>query len=459
VKTKSKKSVGTKTRRKQGLLQKAAKRSILIAGGNPQTPQYWVKKLFGRGFDSWSGIEIDEDLALTISALWNGVNIIAGAIGFLPLKLYQETSQGREEARNNDLYYLMHDRPNELMDAQTFRQTLMAHVLLWGNGYAEIEWNNAGKAIALWPILPNRCRPKVLDGRSIVYEVDLADGRQAYLAAENVLHIKGLGSDGLKGYSVITYAANSLGLAMAAEKHGAVFFKNDASPTGVIELPPEASLDEKARKNLEQSWNEGHQGLDKKHRIAIFEEGMKWHQIGISPEDAQLLQTRKFSVTDVARWLDLPPHMLKELDRATFSNIEQQALEFITWTMLKWFKCWEHECNYKLIGRSKPDLFFEFKPDALLRADTLKRYQAYNTGRQGGWLTVNEIRRFDNMNPVKGGDTLLVPLNMTTIGADGSLAAPIAPNGERAKIKELVREIFADLIEYANERRLSNANA
>jgi len=427
------------------------KRALLLKGGNPQEPQYWVKKLFGRGLDTWTGITIDEDNILAISAVWNAVNIIAGAVGFLPLKLYERTENGRHEQPGNRLYYLMHDRPNPLMDAQSFRETLQGHVLAWGNAYAEIEQDGAGQAIALWPILPNRCRPKVIGDHNIAYQVDLQDGRQVYITPENILHIKGLGFDGLKGYSVISYAANSLGLATAAEKHGAVFFKNDASPVGVIELPPGASLDEEYVKNIEKSFLERHQGLDKKGRLAIFEEGMKWHQIGISPEDAQLLQTRKFSVTDVARWFDLPPHMLKDLERATFSNIEHQGIEFVAWTMLKWFKRWEHECNYKLVGPGRTSPFFEFKPDALLRGDTLRRYQAYQLGRQGGWLSINDVRQLENMNPVEGGDKYLEPLNM----------APVSLSGKQpAQIREVVREVLSAIGEYAEEkRRLSNANA
>lgn len=415
------------------------RRATWQQGGSPQTPQYWVRKMFGVTGTS-SGIQVDEDKALSYSALWAAVNIISGAIGFLPMKIYRRRGDDKELDTNHPSYKLLHDRPNPYMDALTFRELLQGHVLTWGNGYAEIERDGGGRAIALWPLLPNRVEPEVSDNNRIRYKVTLKDGGTVYLTYTNILHIKGLGFDGIKGYSVIHYSQESIAFGLAAEKYGAAFFGNDSRPGGVLEHPKQ--LKKPAQDRLKESWEQDHRSLDNKHRVAILEEGMKWHQVGIPPEEAQFLQTRKFEVADVARWYTIPLHMLAELDRATFSNIEHQGIEFVTWTLTKWLKRWELECGYKLLRQDEqPTHFFEFLVDALLRGDTKNRYDAYRIGRIGGFLSINDIRRKENMNSVKGGDTYLEPLNYKPVGEPWPAAAPKAARNIIA-VRELLEHTW-----------------
>lgn len=420
------------------------RRATWITGGSPQTPQYWVKKLFGVT-ESKSGIQIDEDIALTYSAVWAAVNIIAGAIGFLPLKTYRRRGDDRELDIRHRAYKLMHDRPNPFMDALTFRETLQGHCLTWGNGYAEIQRDGAFNPLALWPLLPNRVEPQVIDGKTVQYKVTLPDGGTVYLPYINVLHIKGLGFDGIKGYSVIRYSNESIAFGLAAEQYGAGFFGNDSRPGGVLEHPQ--SLSKEAQERLTESWEAKHQALSKKHRVAILEEGMKWHQIGIPPEEAQFLQTRKFQVADVARWYQIPLHFLSELDKATFSNIEHQGIEFVTFTLARWLKRWELECNYKLLKTAEyPTHFFEFLVDALLRGDIKTRYDAYRLGRIGGFLSINDIRKKENMNTVDGGDTYLEPLNYKPAGEPWPEPKPGSSVSRRLSERELLEHTWERIL-------------
>lgn len=396
-----------------------AYRATKYTGGNPASSQYWVKKLFGVSDTTLSGVTVDTDTALKYSAVWSAVNIISGAVGFLPMMIYKRIdARSKEPIINHPAYNLLHSRPNPYMDALTFKETLQAHVLIWGNGYAEIERDGAMRPKALWPLLPNRVVPKVVDG-TLVYDVANIDnqGRAARLPFDNVLHIKGLGFDGLKGYPVIEYMAENLGLGIAAERNASAFFGNDSSPTGILHT--DDVLNKETKEKLEKDWEEKHKGLDERYRVAILHSGLKWQQIGVDAKQSQLIESRKFSISDIARWFTIPPHMIAQLDRATFSNIEHQGIEFVTWTLLKWLRRWELECGYKLFrSDEQSNIFPEFLVDALLRGDTKARYDAYNVGRQAGFLSVNDIRGKENMNPVDGGDVYLEPLNMKSVGQD-----------------------------------------
>jgi HK97 family phage portal protein len=418
------------------------RRATWKTGGNPQTPQYWLKKLFGAKETS-SGIEIDEDKALTYSAVWAAINIISGAIGFLPFILYSRNGKAKDRKPAHPVYKLLHDRPNPYMDAMTFRETIQGHVLTWGNGYAEIERDGAARPKNIWPLLPNKTKPEVTETGRLRYEITDKDGKITYLPYENVLHIKGLSFDGIKGYSVINYAAESLSCGLAAEKYGAKFFGNNASPSGVLEHPE--SLSDESYNRLKESWENQHKGLDNAHRMAILEEGMKWHEIGIPPEDAQFLETRKFGITDVARWFSIPPHMLAELDRATFSNIENQGIMFVIYTLAKWLKRWELECNYKLLSTAEYERYFtEFLVDALLRGDTKSRYGAYQVAINSGWMSRNEARQKENMNPVDGLDEFLQPMNMAPVGTStGEGAAAVRNLIEQTWQRILTKEVKA----------------
>jgi len=385
------------------------KNALKIGGGNPQNPQYWVQKLFGRNVTA-SGVEMDEDTALKYSAVWAAVRVKGGAVGFLPVISYKRLERGKERLINHPVMRLMHSRPNPYMTAQIFKETLQAHILLWGNGYAEIERDGAGRPVNLWPLLPNMTEPKIIN-KQLVYEVHQPD-RTVTLPYDNVLHIPGLGFDGFKGYSVISYACENLALGVAAEKNAASFFGNDSSPTGV--LYTDTALKKETKDEVEKQWEDKHKGLDKRYRIAVLHSGLKWQAIGIPAKDAQLLESRKFGISDVARWFQVPAHMLGDLEKATFSNIEHQGIEFVTWTLAKWLKKWELESSYKLFSTDEQEEYFlEFLVDALLRGDSKSRAESYQFALGGnnnpGYMTVNEVREKENLPQVDGGDELFRP--------------------------------------------------
>jgi HK97 family phage portal protein len=385
---------------------------------NPQNPAFWLQKLFYGGTETWSGESISPDTALTISAYWNAINIIAGAIGFLPFVVYERDGRNRNSAVDHPVYTIIPDRPNPYMDALTFRETIQAHVLGWGNGYAEIERAGHGGPKYLWPISPAKVTPEVYTpkgGQETVRYKYVNGSKTKWIDYDNMYHIKGLGFEGLSGYSIINYMKQSLGLVRAVEKYGSRFFKNNATPPAVLEHPK--TLGDDAEKHLRKSWEEIHKSPENAGRIAILEEGMKLHQIGIPPEDAQYLLTRKFSVTEIARWFDIPPHMLKDLDKATFSNIEHQGIEFVVWTLTRWMKRWEQETNYKLFGKeARRKYYSEFVPAALLRGDTKSRYEAYRIAIFSGWINRNKARELENMNPAEGLDDYLQPMNYKVVG-------------------------------------------
>lgn len=360
-----------------------------------------------------SGVSVNEKTALTSTAVFSAVDILSRTLASLPLPVYRRLQGGgKEKATDHPLYEILHDLSNPEMTSFEFRQALMGHLALWGNAYAEIERNNAGQIIALWPLRPDRMTVK-RDSKGLLYIYQMPDGGQVGLRQSNIMHIRGLSSDGIIGYSPIRMAREAIGLALATEEFGARFFGNGSNPGGVLQHP--GKLSEEAARRLKKSWEEMHQGLSQSHRVAILEEGMTWQQVGIPPEDAQFLETRKFQVTEIARIFHVPPHMLGDLERSTFSNIEHQGIEFVVHTMRPWLVCWEQAIKRDLFMPAERQIYFaEFLVDGLLRGDIQSRYQAYAIGRQNGWLSADDIRELENMNPLPDGQgkVYLVPLNM-----------------------------------------------
>lgn len=397
-------------------------RSSVVGVSSPSNPSWWVNKLFGGGPASPSGMPVDEDSALTLSAFWNGVTIIAGAVGFLPARVYEKITGGRaiKDTHPNDI--LLHQRPNPMMAPDVFKETLQAHALIWGNGYAEIEVDGAARPIALWPLLPNRVEPKIeknSEGTEVLVYHVTGKEQTARIPAERMFHLKGLGFDGIKGYSVIRYARESLGIARAEERYGSKFFANDATPNYALEYP--GQLEDKAKKHLKESIDDSLKGVDKSHRFMLLEEGMSIKQLGMPPKDAQYLASRKFSTLEIARWLNIPAHMIKNLDKGTFNNVEMQGIEFVTYSLMRWLKRWEFEVNYKLFGTDGRRKFFvEFIIAALLRGDTKARFDAYRVAINSGWISRDEVRRLENLNSVDELQAFLQPLNMTTVGSSAT---------------------------------------
>ena len=371
-----------------------------------------ILKAMSAGATTKTGISVTPNTALNYTAVLAGVRILAESVASLPAFVYQRNGAERSRAANHILYPLLHDAPNHRQTAFEFFELGMSHLVLWGNYYAEIERNGRGQAIALWPLRPDRMTVALAtDGRRL-YTYD-----NTPVASERILHIAGLGGDGIVGYSLIRLAREAIGLGLATQQFGATVFGNGAVPGIVLRHPGE--LSDKAYDRLQTSWNATHGGLENAHKAAILEEGVSIEKIGIPPEDAQFLETRRFQVEEIARIFRIPPHLMAMTDKAaTYASVEQFAIQFVRDTIRPWLKRWEAALALQLLSPSERQQYYvEFLVDDLLRGDTQTRYQAYATARQWGWMSANDIRRLENMDTVAGGDVYLVPLNMVTAGA------------------------------------------
>ena len=371
---------------------------------------------------SSSGKLVSEKTALQTTAVYACVRILAETIASLPLHTYRTNPNGKEKAATHPLYYLLHNEPNPEMTSFVFRETLMGHLLLWGNAYAQIIRDGRGRVLGLYPLLPSKMLVSRTDQGILFYQYE-KDSRTYFLSNAEVLHIPGLGFDGLVGYSPIAMAKNAIGMAIATEEYGAKFFANGASPGGVLEHPGVVKDPGKIR----ESWNAVYQGSGNAHRVAVLEEGMKFQPIGIPPEQAQFLETRKYQLNEIARIFRIPPHMIGDLEKSSFSNIEQQSLEFVMYTLDPWVIRWEQAIQRALLsGGEKRQYFVKFNVDGLLRGDYQSRMNGYAVGRQNGWLSANDIRELENLNrisPELGGDLYLINGNMTKLADAGMFAA------------------------------------
>lgn len=387
-----------------------------------------------------SGKTVNERTAMQTTAVYACVRILAEAIASLPLSVYQTTGLGKEKAINHNLYHLLHDEPNSEMTSFVFRETLMSHLLLWGNAYAQIIRDQNGKVLSLYPLLPNKMSVN-RDSKGNIYYVYTRDSDETpslagygafYLSDHEVLHIPGLGFDGLIGYSPIAMAKNAIGMSLATEEYGASFFANGATPGGVLEHPGIV----KDPQRIRESWNSVYQGTKNAHKVAVLEEGMKYQSIAISPEQAQFLETRKFQINEIARIFRVPPHMVGDLEKSSFSNIEQQSLEFVKYTLDPWVTRWEQAMQKALLlPGEKSQYFIKFNVDGLLRGDYQSRMNGYAIARQNGWISANDIRELENMNlisPEEGGDIYMVNGNMLKLKDVGAYAKE---NTERTDTK------------------------
>lgn len=397
--------------------------------------------LFGR---TTSGKPVNERTAMQTTAVYACVRILAEAIASLPLHVYEyQDDGGKKLVHDHPLYYLLHDEPNPEMTSFVFRETLMSHLLIWGNAYAQIIRDGAGRVLGLYPLLPDKMEVQRDDRGNIYYVYSRnSDENPMFkeygnirLKAEDVLHIPGLGFDGLIGYSPIAMAKNAVGMTLACEEYGASFFANGANPGGVLEHPGVLKDPSKVR----ESWNSVYRGVNNAHKIAVLEEGMKYQQIGIPPEEAQFLETRKFQINEIARLYRIPPHMVGDLDKSSFSNIEQQSLEFVKYTLDPWVIRWEQSLQRSLLlPGEKGKYFIKLNVDGLLRGDYQSRMNGYAVGRQNGWFSANDIREMENMNPIpdeEGGNLYLVNGAMTKLADAGAFAG--ADNGQQKEEEKL----------------------
>ena len=397
-----------------------------------------------------SGKAVTERSAMQMTAVYSCVRILSEAVAGLPLHLYKYTdSGGKAMALDHPLYHLLHDEPNPEMSSFVFRETLMTHLLLWGNAYAQIIRNGKNEIVALYPLMPNKMSVDRDENGRLYYtyyrgsDEAIKDKEFAVtLQPSEVLHIPGLGFDGLVGYSPIAMAKNAIGMAIACEEYGAKFFANGAAPGGVLEHPGTIKDPQRVR----ESWQSTFGGSGNANKIAVLEEGMKYTPIGISPEQAQFLETRKFQINEIARIFRVPPHMVGDLEKSSFSNIEQQSLEFVKYTLDPWVIRWEQSIMRSLFSEEeKKKYFVKFNLEGLLRGDYQSRMNGYAIGRQNGWMSANDIRELENLDRIPaedGGDLYLINGNMLPLKDAGAFADTTTnDDGKEEKSDEEILEL------------------
>ena len=365
-----------------------------------------------------SGKSIGKDNAQTLSAIYNAVQIYTDAISSLPIHIMVDDGKTKIKNRKHPVNKLTSREPNNLMTMATFWDIVMPHILLWGNSYSIIEFNAGNfRPKSILPVHPSRVEVEVNDG-ILWYKFKMDKGDDIILDQSNVLHFRGLG-DSVMGKSFIDYAKDNLELSAATEEYGSRFFGNGAAMTGVLES--DKSFSEKAYANIANSFDNRHGGLANAHKPLILEEGLKYKSISIPPDNAQFLETRRLGIEDVARWTNLPPHKLKDLTRATFSNIEEQDLNFVKESILPKVIRIEQELNRKLLREVEKDTsYFKMNIDGLLRGDIKTRSEAYQTFINNGIMSANEARAKEEMNPYEGGDSKFMPLNLAPINKEGT---------------------------------------
>lgn len=388
-------------------------------------PPQWVADALGAGPVA-SGVTVSEETALKYVAFYAAVDLISRGVAQLPMILYtRQADGGRKRVTDHYLYELLHTRPNPEQTAYSYYHYMQSCALIWGNAYAEIERETSGRVKARWPIAPSTVSPLRTSAGALAYEVTEGPNKKKTIPAENMEHVHTLG-DGLVGFSPVRQFREAIGLGIAAEKYGAAFFGNDARPGGILEHPK--LLGPEAIKNLRASWTDLHAGPGNASKPAILEEGMQWKSIGMPHDDAQFIETRQFQVVDVCRIFHIPPHKLQDLVRATFSNIEEQSVEWVQDCLGPWLVNWEQELNWKLIALSEPSvrhkLYCEFLVEGMLRGDAEGRSKFYAQMFNIGAMSQNEIRQRENMNPVKGGEKYFVPMNMVPVDQAGKPPEP-----------------------------------
>ena len=401
--------------------------SIFKSRDKPQNATSGSAYRFFIGASS-SGKNVNERSAMQMTAVYSCVRILSEAVASLPLHVYKYNKEGStEKAVKHPLYFLLHDEPNPEMTSFVFRETLMTHLLLWGNAYAQIIRNGKGEVIALYPLMPNRMLVDRDEHGHLYYQYNTSkddaptmSGSLVNLKPSDVLHIPGLGFDGLVGYSPIAMAKNAIGMAIACEEYGAKFFANGATPGGILEHPGTVKNPERIR----ESWNNAFGGSSNANKVAVLEEGLRYNPISISPEQAQFLETRKFQINEIARIFRVPPHMVGDLEKSSFSNIEQMSLEFVKYTLDPWVARWEQAIVRSLFSsEEKKQYFVKFNVDGLLRGDYQSRMNGYAIGVQNGFMSPNDVRSLENMDLIPeelGGNRYLCNGNMIDLAHAGN---------------------------------------
>ncbi len=387
---------------------------------HPSNPRAWLLWGLPGGIETYTGKNVNEDTALSSTAFWAAIKFISETTASLPLHLYKRLfNKGKERGVNHSLYNVLHLSPNSEMTSMNYREAITGQCIIYGNCYSEIEFDGYGNIIGLWPLQADKMLVRRINN-VLLYEYRLPEGGMVIFPRERILHIPAFGNSGISGYNLVTKGREAIGLSLALEEYAARFFGNGAKPGIVLEHP--GVLGEKGTENLRKSWTGTHEGLSKAHRLGILEEGMKLHEYGVSPEDAQAIEARKFSVTEIARLTNLPPHILKDLDRASFNNIEQMSLELVVYSLRPWMVRFEQNYTKQLLSeKDQKKYFVEHLIDGLLRGDTAGRWQAYTQGFQMGVWAPNDILEMENKNPYEGGEQHFVQLNMVPVDMAGEI--------------------------------------
>jgi len=446
--------------------------ALTVLGGsrssleNPSTtlsfPAEWLVDAW-TGNRSDSGIRVSEITALQVSTVFACVNRIATSVATLPLNVYEHLAAkdlraSKRLAFDHDLFDLLHYGPNPEMTSRTWRIAIQAHMLLWGNGYSEIQRDKAMRPVAVWPRNPAKIRP-VRVSNAIVYKTTegegasdptAQDGSERIIEADNVLHIPGLTIDGRIGLAAVQLARQVLGLALASEKFGNKLFANYGRPGGVLLHP--GQLSPEARENIKDTWQQAQSG-ENSHKVALLEEGLQWKDVSNKPNEAQFLETRQFQRAEICSIFGVPPHMIGDPDKQNRANTEQLGLEFVTFTLQPWLVAWEQELKRKLFpnrGRNANKFFAMFDPRRLTMPDATSRKGFYIAGKQWGFLSTNDIREMEHLNPIDDddADALWIPLNMAKAGAQSNIQDDEDISGRSLKaFKRVFRDAFGRIVE------------
>ena len=387
------------------------KRALKYTGLHPRDPA--LIQLLNLGSESSSGVMVDESVMLSGTAVLQGIRIISEGVGMLPLVLYRRLERGKARATEHSLYARLHRNPNPEQTIAEFKERMQASAIVYGRAYAQLVLRGDGQVAEMWQLYSHRMRREKKNG--VVRYLYTTDNGVSVLRPEEVFQINGFNLNGIMGLKLLEVGGETIGHGEALRRYGSKLFRNGALSRGFMSTAGKLSPEAAQRRSEEISAQYG--GLENSHKIAIFGEKMEWQNMGIPPNDAQWIESRRFNVLEVARLLNIKPHLLMDLERATFSNIEAQGEEHVRYTLNPWLVKWEERISLDMLPEAERGTYFaEFMRDALLRGDTIARFQAYQIGIQSGIMTRNEVREKENLNPLDGLDEPLQPLNMIPVG-------------------------------------------
>lgn len=406
--------------------RKPAKAKASIQNSTLSYPEAWLRDAFTGGVEASSGERVNEKIAMMLPAFFACVRNISEDVAKLPFGIYKRLNpRGSERQRKHPADWLIFREPNPEMSALVWRETVTAHALAYHGGFSEIVFDGAGRPTEIWPLDPTSVQVmRTQDERRLLFY--MVDNKP--VPAENMLHIKGLGYDGITGYALARMLKEAIGSAIAAQKFSGTFFANGTTLSGVLEVPD--ALSETAFKHLRESFHARHGSADRQHKPLILEQGTKYSPISSDPEKSQMTDTIYLNDEQIYKIFRMPPHMVGDLRRATFSNIEHQALEYVKYTLGRWLCHWEQEIDRKLLQRrERIEFFSKHNDNALLRGDSAARAAFYHAGIFDGWLSDNDVRELEDLNPIEGGDTYfvqsaMVPLEMAAEGEHLSAKQP-----------------------------------